>query len=53
MNEALDNAAFSNLLGNQISNQEKTRLLLLPLPQSGGWLSAPPIHSLGPSPSAK
>ena len=45
--EALDDAAFSDLLGNQISNREKARLLSLTLPQSGAWLSAPPIPSLG------
>ena len=42
--EALDDAAFSDLLGNQISNREKACLLSL---QSGAWLSAPPIPSLG------
>ena len=45
--ETLDNAAFSDLLANQISNREKARLLSLKLPQSGAWLSAPPIPSLG------
>ena len=45
--EALDDAAFSDLLGNQISNREKARLRLLTLPQSGAWLSASPIPSLG------
>ena len=45
--EALDDAAFSDLLGNQISNREKARLLSLTLPQSGAWLSAPPLPSLG------
>ena len=45
--EALDDAAFSDLLGNQISNREKARLLSLTLPQSDAWLSAPPIPSLG------
>ena len=45
--EALDDAAFSELLANQISNREKARLLSLTLPQFGAWLSAPPIPSLG------
>ena len=45
--EAVDDAAFSDLLGNQISNREKACLLSLTLPQSGAWLSAPPIPSLG------
>ena len=45
--EALDDAAFSDLLGNQISNREKARLISLTLPQSGAWLSTPPIPSLG------
>ena len=45
--EALDNAAFSNLLDYQISNREQTRLLSLTLPQSGAWLSTPPIPSMG------
>ena len=45
--EARDDAAFSDLLGNQISNREKARLLSLMLPQSGAWLSAAPITSLG------
>ena len=45
--EALDDAAFSDLLGNQTSNREKARLLSLTLPQSGAWLSAPPIPRLG------
>ena len=44
---ALDDAAFSDLLDNQISSWEKTRLLSLTLPQSGAWLFAPPIPSLG------
>ena len=45
--EALDDAAYSDLLGNQISNREKARFLSITLPQSGAWLSAPPIPSLG------
>ena len=45
--EARDDAAFSDLLGNQISNREKACLLSLTLPQSGAWLSAAPIPSLG------
>ena len=44
--ETLDDAAFSDLLCNQISNQEKARLLSLTWPQYGAWLSVPPIHSL-------
>ena len=48
IHEALGDAAFSDLLGNQISNREKARLLSLTLPQSGAWLSAPPIPSMGP-----
>ena len=39
--EALDNAAFSDLLW------EKACSLSLTLPESGAWLSAPPIPSLG------
>ena len=45
--EALDNAAFSYIHGNQISNREKSCLFSLTLPQSCAWLSAPPIPSLG------
>ena len=45
--EALDHAAFSDLLGNHLSNREKARSLSLTLPQYGAWLSAPPIPSLG------
>ena len=44
--EALDNAALSDLLGNQIANREKARLLSLTLSQSGASLCAPPIPSL-------
>ena len=45
--DALDDAAFSDLLGNQLSNREKARSLSLTLPQSCACLSAPPIPSLG------
>ena len=45
--EALYDDAFSDLLGNQISNRVKARLLSLTLPQSGAWHSALPIPSLG------
>ena len=45
--EALDDADFYDLLGNQISNQEKARLISLTLPQSGAWLSAPSIPGPG------
>ena len=45
--EALYDAAFSDILGNQISNREKVCLLSLTLPQPGAWLSATPIPILG------
>ena len=45
--EALDDAAFSDLLCNQILNREKTGLLSLTLTQSRAWLSPPTIPSLG------
>ena len=45
--EELDDSAFDNLLGKQISIREKARLQCLSLPQSGAWLSAAPIPALG------
>ena len=45
--EALDNAAFSILLGRQISNRGKARLPSLSLPHSAAWFSAFPVPSLG------
>ena len=45
--EALDDAAFSDLLSNQISSRDKARLLSLTLPQSVAWLYSPLIPNLG------
>ena len=45
--DVLDEFALSKLIVNQTSERGKARLLSLPIPQSGAWLSAAPIPALG------